>query len=328
MKQSRKEKEELELEQQRVMKEAANRVKFRGGASFARTADMGAVAERLRARGAAMSAPPPDVTLQQLEAAVAEGAGRAGRPPRNVPIALPADLAELERFAGGAGLGAAPGPDADGLTAGDDDGEGPELVLAPPLSRGGSEDEAEEDAEPEASGGLVALPAARARAALPARAAPGLLLRLDSTQVEADADDADWKPEAEEAEEAARAAAELASDEEAAAEEAADADGSGEEDEDGDDEAEEASDSEPDSADVAAAQAAADPEAAAARAAERRERAIAMIREEKAARAAAAAAAATDGAVRLCFLCVHRPESHTDTPPSFRLTRSWRMRPR
>jgi hypothetical protein len=230
------------------------------------------------------------------KAAVAEGAGRAGRPPRNVPIALPADLAELERFAGGAGLGAAPGPDADGIPAGDDDGESPELVLAPPLSRGGSEDEAEEEAEPEASGGLVVLPAARARAALPARAAPGLLLRLDSTQVEVDADDADWAPEAEEAEEAARAAVELASDEEAAAAEASS-------DEDGDDEAEEAEeasgdDSEPDSADVAAAKAAVDPEVAAAAAAERRERAIAMIREEKAARAAAAAAAAADGAVR------------------------------
>jgi hypothetical protein len=308
MKQSRKEKEELELEQQRLMKEAANRVKFRGGASFARTADMGAVAERLRARAAAMSAPPPDVTLQQLDAAVAEGAGRAGRPHRNVPIALPADLAELERFAGGAGLGPA-GPGADGIPSGDD-GEGPEMVLAPPLSRDGSDEEAdEEDAEPEASGGMVALPAARSRAALASRAAPGLLLRLDSTQVEADGDDADWKPEAEEAEEAARAAAEIASDEEAAAaEEEAD------EDEDGDDEAEEASDddddSEPDSADVAAdsadvaaAQAALDPEAAAKMAAERRERAIAMIREEKAARAAAAAAAAADGAVRLsCFL--------------------------
>lgn len=305
MKQSRKEKEELELEQQRLMKEAANRVKFRGGASFARTADMGAVAERLRARAAAMSAPPPDVTLQQLDAAVAEGAGRAGRPHRNVPIALPADLAELERFAGGAGPGTG-GPGADGIPSGDD-GEGPEMVLAPPLSRDGSDEEAdEEDAEPEASGGMVALPAARSRAALASRAAPGLLLRLDSTQVEADGDDADWKPEAEEAEEAARAAAEIASDEEAAAaEEEADEDDEAEEaSDDGDDDSEpDSADVAEDSADVAAAQAALDPEAAAKMAAERRERAIAMIREEKAARAAAAAAAAADGAVRLsCFL--------------------------
>jgi len=304
MKQSRKEKEELELEQQRLLKDAASRVKFRGGGSFARCADMGAVAERLRARAAALAPPPPDVTLQQLEALgneeAAAGAPRGRVAARGVPIALPGgDLADLERFLGGAACAACAVPD--GIEGGEE-----ELLLAPPLPRGpdAGADADEEEEEEEGSAGGMLLPV-RARGAAADRAgprAPALLLRLDSTQAELDADeDADWAAEAEEAAEAEKAAAEIASDDEAAA--ASEGEGADDEAEEAEDEeAEDASEEEddvPDEKDLAEAKAQMDPEAAARAQAERRERAIAMIREDKAARKAAAQAG--DGAVRPTF---------------------------